>query len=201
MTALLILSLITYGSAKAQNLPPGSYKDTCRSVQVLGGTLTAQCQKADGSWKTTSIQFNNCEGGITNQNGNLTCTHRIKPVKPPPKGSYKQSCEDTSVDGKWLNAKCQRVNGNWNNSSIKYADCNKDIWNNNGVLTCGGGGGGGGSDLPKGSYKQTCKNAYVEGNVLEADCLNRNGKYAHTSTKYKNCSKGVWNDKGQLRCN
>lgn len=138
-SALLILSLITYVSANAQNIPGGSYKDTCRSIQVLGGTLTAQCQKVDGSWKNTALQYNDCEGGITNQNGNLTCKHGVKPVKPLPKGSYKKTCKDTSVDGKWLYAKCQRTNGNWNNSSIKYADCNKDIWNNNGVLTCGGG--------------------------------------------------------------
>jgi len=259
-TAFFLFCLITYISANAQNIPGGSYKDTCRSIQVLGGTLTAQCQKVDGSWKNTALQFNDCEGGITNENGNLTCKHAIKPVKPLPKGSYKQSCKDASVDGKWLYAKCRRMNGNWNNSSLKYADCNKDIWNNNGVLTCGGGssglpkgsykdscrdayvdgkwlyakcqkkngswystslkysdcykdiwndngvltcggGGGGGGNLPKGSYKETCKNIYVEGNVLEADCLNRNGKYSHTSIKYKNCNRGVWNNKGTLECN
>jgi len=255
--AIIICSLISNVYANAQNLPPGSYKDTCRSISVLGGTLTAQCQRVDGSWKNTAIQFFDCEGGITNENGNLTCKHRPKPDKPLPKGSYKQSCKDAYVDGKWLYARCKKMSGNYNNSSIKYADCYKDIWNNNGVLTCGGGGGslpkgsykesckdayvdgnwlyakckknngswystslkysncnkdiwnnngeltcgGGGGSLPKGSYKETCKNAYVEGNVLEADCLNRNGKYSHTSIKYKNCNKGLWNDKGTLRCN
>ncbi|MEW6143711.1 MAG: CVNH domain-containing protein [Thermodesulfobacteriota bacterium] len=256
--ALMICFIISNVYANAQNLPPGSYKDTCRSINVYGGNLTAQCQKADGSWKNTSIQYYDCEGGITNENGNLTCKHKPKPDKPLPRGSYKQSCKDSYVEGKWLYSKCKRTNGNWNNTSIKYADCGKDIWNNNGVLTCGGGtsnlpkgsyketckdayvdgkwlyakcrknngswystsikytdcnkdiwndngvltcGGGGGSGLPKGSYKESCKNIYVEGNVLEADCLNRNGKYSHTSIKYKNCNKGVWNDKGTLRCN
>ena len=258
--ALIICSLISNVYANAQNLPPGSYKDTCRSISVLGGTLTAQCQRVDGSWKNTAIQYYDCEGGITNENGNLTCRHnpKPKPDKPIPKGSYKQSCKDSYVDGKWLYAKCQKMNGNWNNSSIKYADCSKDIWNNNGVLTCGGGGGnlpkgsykqtckdayvdgnwlyakcqknngswystslkysncnkdisnnngeltcggGGGGNLPKGSYKETCKNIYVEGNVLEADCLNRNGKYSHSSIKYKNCNRGIWNNKGVLECN
>ena len=258
--ALIICSLISNVYANAQNLPPGSYKDTCRSVSVLGGTLTAQCQRVDGSWKNTAIQYHDCEGGITNENGNLTCKHgtKPKPDKQLPKGSYKQSCKDAYVDGKWLYARCQKMSGNYNNSSLKYADCYKDIWNNNGVLTCGGGssslpkgsyketckdayvdgnwlyakckknngswystslkysncgkdiwnnngeltcGGGGGGSLPKGSYKETCKNIYVEGNILEADCLNRNGKYSHTSIKYKNCNKGLWNDKGTLRCN
>ncbi len=138
--ALIICSLISNVYANAQNLPPGSYKDTCRSISVLGGTLTAQCQRVDGSWKNTAIQYYDCEGGITNENGNLTCRHnpKPKPDKQLPKGSYKQSCKDSYVDGKWLYAKCQKMNGNYNNTSMKYADCYKDIWNNNGVLTCGG---------------------------------------------------------------
>ncbi len=257
---VIIFCTFTYVSASAQ--PKGSYKDTCRAINVIKGTLAAQCQRVDGTWKSTALQYYDCEGDISNENGNLTCKHgtKPKPDKQLPKGSYKQSCKDAYVDGKWLYARCQKMSGNYNNSSIKYADCYKDIWNNNGVLTCGGGssslpkgsyketckdayvdgnwlyakckknngswystslkysncskdiwnnngeltcggGGGGGGNLPKGSYKETCKNIYIEGNVLEADCLNRNGKYSHTSIKYKNCNKGVWNDKGTLRCN
>jgi CVNH domain len=246
--------------ANAQGtLPPGSYKNTCRGMQIGAGILSGQCQKADGSWKAAQLLYKDCEGDISNNNGVLTCRHKPKPAKPLPKGSYKQTCKDTSMEGKWLHAKCQKINGSWNNTSIKYADCNKDIWNNNGVLTCGGGtsslpkgsykqtckdayvdgnwlyakcqktngswystsikysscnkdisnsngtltcgGGGGGGKLPKGSYKETCKNIYVDGNILEADCINRNGKYSHTSIRYSKCNKGVWNNKGQLECN
>lgn len=244
--------------AKAQGyVPPGSYKNTCSNIQVQFGIISAQCQKTDGSWKATQLNYKDCEGDISNQNGVLTCKHSPKPEKPLPRGSYKQSCQNAYVEGKWLYAKCQKTNGNWSNSSIKYSDCNKDIWNNNGVLTCGGGsnlpkgsykqsckdayvegnwlyakcqknngswynssikysdcnkdiwnnngvltcGGGGSSNLPKGSYKETCNNIYVEGNILEADCLNRNGKYSHSGIKYKNCSRGIWNNKGQLECN
>jgi hypothetical protein len=184
--------------ANAQgNVPSGSYKNTCSKIQVLFGIISAQCQKTDGSWKATQLNYKDCEGDISNQNGELKCKHAPKPEKSLPKGSYKQSCQNAYVEGKWLYAKCQKTSGNWSNSSIKYSDCNKDIWNNNGVLTCGGGS----SNLPKGSYKETCNNIYVEGNILEADCLNRNGKYSHSSIKYKNCSRGIWNNKGQLECN
>lgn len=178
--------------------PAGSYRGSCKDIRVDGNQLKAKCEKRNGAWNNTSLNYKKCSGDIWNENGELGCKGSGSGGKVPA-GSYKQSCKDYYTEGNWLYAKCQKKNGGWYNSSIKYSNCNKDIWNNNGELTCGGGGGSG--SLPKGSYKQTCRNAYVEGNVLEADCLNRNGKYSHTSIKYKNCNKGIWNDRGQLRCN
>ena len=193
---LLVFSLITFTSANGQG-PAGSYKDTCRAIQVFGTTVTAQCQRADGSWKNTALKtFTDCEGDISNQNGDLTCKRGFKPGKQLPNGSYKQSCKDSSVEGKWLYSKCKRTNGNWNNTSLKYKDCNKDIWNNNGVLTCGGGN----SNLPRGSYKQTCKDAYVDGNWLYAKCKKNNGSWFTTTLKYSNCNKDIWNNNGILTC-
>lgn len=258
---LLFIFIVFVGAyANAQKLVPnGSYKDTCRMIQVIGGTLIAQCQKKDGTWRNSTLRYETCEGDIRNENGELKCKQKAKPVKPLPKGSYKSTCKDIRVDGDYLRAKCEKRNGGWNNtkikykkcsgdiwndngelrckksgsasvprgsykkscknyytegnrlyakcekknggwksSSINYKNCNKDIWNDNGNLTCGNKNTG---KLPPGSYKQSCKNIYVEGNVLEAECLNRNGKYSHTSINYKKCNKGVYNDKGRLRCN
>lgn len=185
--------------ARAQGYtPPGSYKDTCRGIQVVGSNLIAQCKKVDGSWRNSTLMYHECEGDIRNDNGELKCKQKVKPVKPVPGGSYQKSCKDYYVEGKRLYAKCEKKNGGWNKSSVNYKNCNKDIWNDNGVLTCGN---KNGAKLPKGSYKQSCKNYYIEGNLLEAECKNKNGKWVHTSIKYKNCNKGVWNDKGKLRCN
>ncbi len=254
--AILFLSI----QAQAQGYaPPGSYKETCRGIQVRGGILIAQCQKADGSWRNSTLLFHDCEGDIRNDNGELKCKQKVKPSKPVPGGSYKQTCKDARVEGDFLRAKCQKKNGDWNNtklkykkcsgdiwndngeltckesgskkvpggsyknsckdyyvegkrlyarcqkksggwnnSSINYKNCDKDIWNDNGVLTCGN---KNGAKLPKGSYKESCRNYYVEGNLLEAECRNKNGKWVHSSIKYKNCNKGVWNDSGKLRCN
>lgn len=265
---ILFLSLTLCGAvlvsgpdSSAQSTPGGSYKETCRQISVVGGNLVAQCQRADGSWRNSALNYYDCSGDIWNDNGSLKCKHSsINPGKTP-SGSYRDSCRDIRTDGNQLKAQCQKRNGSWNNSkinykncsgdiwndngdlackgsgsgnvprgsyknscnnyytegnrlyascqkknggwrdtSINYRNCDKDIWNDNGELACGGGGGGSGS-LPKGSYKDTCRNMYVQGNVLEAECLNRNGKYSYTSIKYKNCShKGVYNDWGQLRC-
>lgn len=180
-------------------VPSGSYKNSCRDIRTDGNKLKAQCQKRNGVWNNTNINYKNCSGDIWNDNGDLACKGSGSGGNAP-RGSYKNSCTDYYTEGNRLYASCKKKNGGWRNTSINYRNCNKDIWNDNGELACGGGGGGSGS-LPKGSYKDSCKNIYVEGNVLEADCLNRNGKYSHTSIKYKNCNKGVYNDRGQLRCN
>lgn len=204
MTRILFLSLTLCGAllvsgphSSAQSTPGGSYKQTCRQISVVGGNLVAQCQRADGSWRNSALNYYDCSGDIWNDNGDLAC--KGSGSGNVPRGSYKNSCNNYYTEGNRLYASCQKRNGGWRDTSINYRNCDKDIWNDNGELACGGGGGGSGS-LPKGSYKDTCKNMYVQGNVLEAECLNRNGKYSYTSIKYKNCNRGVYNDWGQLRC-
>lgn len=59
--------------------PNGSYALTCRSISVSGSTLSAECQKRDGSWIPASLpNFQGFHGDITNCNGVLqnggTCT-------------------------------------------------------------------------------------------------------------------------------
>jgi hypothetical protein len=203
LSILLFISIIFVGAeAMAQKpVPSGSYKDSCRTIQIVGGTLIAQCQKIDGSWQNSTLQYATCEGDIRNDNGKLKCKQKTKSKtsKSAPKGSYKKSCKNYYTEGKRLYAQCEKKNGGWRSSSINYKNCNKDIWNSNGNLTCGNKNSSG--KLPKGSYKHSCKNIRVDGNVLKANCLNRNGKYSHTSIKYKKCNHGVYNDRGQLRCN
>ncbi|MEQ9618589.1 MAG: CVNH domain-containing protein [Deltaproteobacteria bacterium] len=180
----------------AKALPAGSYKRTCQNMRIDGDYLRAKCEKKNGVWNNTKIKYKKCSGDIWNDNGELTC--KDSGSKNTPSGSYKKSCRDYYVDGNRLYAKCEKKNGRWNDSSINYKNCNKDIWNDNGVLTCGN---KENTNLPKGSYKKTCKDLYVDGNILEARCLNKNDKYSHTSINYKKCNKGIWNDSGKLRCN
>ena len=128
-------------NAHAQgNLPPGSYKETCKDIQRMAGNiLWANCQKADGSYHRSKLILAECEGDISNNNGVLTC--KKSPGKQPPNGSYKNSCRNIRVDGKQLKAQCERKNGSWKNSSLKYKKCKGDISNDNGNLSCDGGGG------------------------------------------------------------
>jgi len=182
---------------KAGKQPPkGSYQNSCKNIRVDGKQLKAKCEKKNGNWNSTSINYKKCSGDISNSNGELSCNGggggKI------PKGSYRDSCKNSYVEGNRLYSNCKKNNGGWNKSSINYKNCNKDIKNDNGKLTCGG---GNNSDFPKGSYKKSCKNLYMEGKYLEADCKNDNGKWKHSSIKYNNCNKGIWNDNGKLRCN
>ncbi len=178
--------------------PAGSYKNSCRDIKVQGKKLKASCENRNGKWKQTSINYKNCNRDIWNDNGELSCSK--KNGSKLPKGSYKNSCKDSYTEGGRLYSKCENRNGKWKNTSINYKKCNKNISNDNGKLVCGSAGGGSGK-LPPGSYKDSCKNIYKEGNVLEAECRNKNGKWKHTSIRFKNCKNGLWNDNGKLRCN
>ncbi len=58
--------------SRAQNIPGGSYKDTCRQISVVGGNLIAQCQKVDGNWQSSKLLYHDCSGEIRNENGTIT---------------------------------------------------------------------------------------------------------------------------------
>ena len=57
-------------------LPPGDYKLTCQDMRVDGDRLSASCQKRNGDWRRTSLDFDHCSSPIVNDNGHLTCTGR-----------------------------------------------------------------------------------------------------------------------------
>ncbi len=175
--------------------PSGSYQNSCKDIKVEGKQLRAKCQKKNGSWNNTKLNYKKCNKDISNNNGELSCKAAGSKI---PKGSYKQTCSDSYVEGGKLYSKCKKKNGGRNKTSINYKNCNRDIWNDNGKLSCKQ---NSQSTFPKGSYKKSCKNLYKESNMLEADCKNDNGKWKHSSIKYKKCYNGIWNDNGRLRCN
>ena len=54
-----------------------------------------------------------------------------------PRGSYSQTCQDVRVNGSTLEARCQKRNGQWKQTSLRNFDrCSGDIENNNGKLRC-----------------------------------------------------------------
>ncbi|MEX0999320.1 MAG: CVNH domain-containing protein [Thermodesulfobacteriota bacterium] len=116
-------------------LPPGDYKNSCRDMNVNGDILQAQCQRRDGSWRFTSIDYDECYNDITNRNGRLVCGQRHH-NNMLPRGSYKQTCQDFSVNGDVLQAQCQRRDGELRWSSIDFGDCYGEIVNHNGRLVC-----------------------------------------------------------------
>ncbi len=177
-------------------VPRGSYKQSCQDYYVEGNQLKARCLTKKGILKNTSLNFRKCIGDISNINGELTCESKYAPNLP--EGSYIYSCRDLRIDGDKLKAECQKNNGSWTRTSMNYKNCKGDIANINGRLACDT---QNTAKLPKGSYKNTCKDFYMKGDILEAKCKDSKGKYKHSSIKYKYCSKGIWNDNGKLRCN
>lgn len=55
-------------------LPPGDYKLTCQDMRVEGDHLYASCEKRNGDWRRTSLDFDRCSSPIVNDNGRLRCT-------------------------------------------------------------------------------------------------------------------------------
>jgi hypothetical protein len=148
---VLTLATITLGFvlgpvSLAQGLPYGTYRQTCRDIRINGYALSARCQRVDGDWNNTSINYQNCRGQIINDNGNLRCPESGNAPPGPgygnwqgslPPGDYGQTCQNMRMDGNRLVATCQRVDGSWNNTSLKNVDrCQSPIVNDNGNLRC-----------------------------------------------------------------
>lgn len=54
--------------------PGGSYTATCTNIRMDGYTLKATCQRRDGSWRWSSLDYAyDCDGRIANFDGRLTC--------------------------------------------------------------------------------------------------------------------------------
>jgi hypothetical protein len=118
-------------------LPAGSYVESCRDMWVHHDRrrLEAECQRRDGRWRATSLDLRQCDRGIVNDDGRLSCPPQDT-VKLPA-GSYRESCRDVSLDGRQLSARCRRKNGQWRDTQIDLSRCRGAIGNDDGRLTCG----------------------------------------------------------------
>src|ERR1700740_474987 len=52
-------------------------------------------------------------------------------------GTYQDTCTDAHWGGSVLSARCQKRDGGWRNSSIDSRNCNGQILNIDGHLSCG----------------------------------------------------------------
>ncbi|MFM9863299.1 MAG: CVNH domain-containing protein [Micropepsaceae bacterium] len=136
-------------------------------------------------------------------------------AQPVPQGSYQNSCDNESIYGDTLRARCETEDGDFTNSRLdNFDDCVGDISNIDGRLTCtrgdddpGDDGPGDGRDddrgdrIPRGSYQQTCQNERVESGDLVADCADRNGRLRHSElANHRFCRGDIRNDNGVLSC-
>ena len=150
LRALLVLAAAccVQGVGLAQNYPygngpQGSYLQSCQDIRANGDRLTARCQTKDGSWRNTSMDdYQRCTTDIGNDDGNLRCynggyTNGQYNGYGQPQGSYLQSCQNISVRGNELRARCQTKDGGWRDSSLSnFQRCRRDIGNDDGHLHC-----------------------------------------------------------------
>jgi hypothetical protein len=117
-----------------------------------------------------------------------------------PSGSWQSSCRSANVNGPTFSAQCQTGGGGWQRSSINLNQCpGRLVGNNNGRLFCEGGGGNIG-DLPAGSWRNSCRNARMNGDVVHANCNTGSG-YSATWFAMRQCpSWALGNRNGSLFC-
>ena len=198
---LALLSAVALGglssSPNAQEGPIGTYRDSCFSAPVAGDKLTVWCKNGAGNLQVSTLDLKSCRWGsdIRNNNGRLRCDAGSS----VPLGSYRQSCENRSITGNTLKARCKDEGGAYQQASLDLSSCvpGSDIANNNGQLQCYTG-----SSVPIGTYTQSCENAFIAGNMLKARCKDEGGGYQQSSLDLTTCipSGNIGNDHGQLQC-
>ena len=118
----------------SSSVPHGSYRDTCRSIQMKGATLPAICRSNDGHEAPASfVHPDRCSEGLANLNGVLNC--QVSDILPP--GSYISTCKDVRMKGTTLYASCNNGKDQWMSAELHEAHrCSGDIANQNGTLRC-----------------------------------------------------------------
>lgn len=124
-------------------IPRGDYQLTCRDITSNGYTVQARCQKRNGDWRSTSLDYRNCRSQIINDDGHLRCTSGGGGYPGGgwqgglPRGDYQLTCRDSRVNGYQLNATCQKRDGSWRNTSLNnFNQCRSKIVNDDGHLKC-----------------------------------------------------------------
>ena len=181
------------------NLPSGSYQQSCINAQMRGSTLSASCTSTSGQRVYSSLNVNGCNGDIANRNGYLSCN-----------GSYGYN---NGYNGYGYN-NSGRGNDNDNDSDDReHHHHHHHNPNGNGYGYYGNGNGNGGYGnngyggygygLPGGSYQQSCTNERMNGSTLSATCTSANGQQINSSINVRNCqSRGtdIANRNGYLSC-
>jgi len=199
--------------------PPGTYLQSCKNVKVRWNSLIARCKMMNGQWRDSQLgDFSRCTGGIGNVDGQLTCGgwankdwdrdrdrdrdrgwYRDRDRGYGPRGSYTQTCRDIRVNGDDLRARCETIDGGWRDAFLDgYNRCMGDIVNDDGRLECTR---RGGRVVPTGTYAQTCRQIYVRGDTLRAQCQTRDGHWMWSQLNdWDDCNRGIVNIDGQLHC-
>jgi len=150
MFGSIIIGMLFQPGEAAAPVPAGSYRQTCRNIDVGPYRIRADCGTMSGGHRHTVMRgWRQCQGEIVNRNGHLVCEAPARPgmayVYDPdalstaraPGGSYAQTCVNITQSGDMLEASCRTRDGSWRSSMLPRAQhCQGDIANIDGILTC-----------------------------------------------------------------
>ena len=124
------------GYGIGNGLARGSWRATCRNASEDGSTLYAECNDGSGGWNSTSLNMGDCPSRLVdNSRGNLVCSGGSSYGLP--RGSWRASCRNGSVEGPVVRAECNTGNGYWQQTSFDMNRCPVGaLGNSHGNLVC-----------------------------------------------------------------
>ncbi len=119
-----------------------------------------------------------------------------------PGGQWHQTCEDASIRGNMLYARCRQDNGQYRSTSALLLGTCQSYSNRNGQLYCEKNGNTVANSGWNGSYGESCRNIDVDKHGrLSADCRKQNGKSNRSNITPQQCpSYRAGNRDGKLFC-
>lgn len=132
-----------YGNRNYTTL--SNYRDCDGDIANRNGRLVCVYEDDDNDdddW--TPRGSRSCRGDIANVNGWLRCRRDDDDNDDDdydlPGGSWRSSCRNARIYGSMLHAQCRDYVGAWRDTSLDLRNCEGDVRNNNGRLSCGYGG-------------------------------------------------------------
>lgn len=192
--------------AANDDLPDGSWRQSCQDGKVRNGILYAQCRRDSGRYESTSEGIGSCQA-FGNRDGELFCERPgdTNDAASGWGGSFRESCSDISVDkpGK-LKARCRKDNATYQSTDLSMWKClDRHVSNRDGRLVCDKSGSGSGRAKNwHGSFRQSCRDISADSSgTLTATCQAANGSWHRSSLSTRQCNgRRAGNRDGNLFC-
>ena len=197
---LVLLGAVVFSSAFADDVPAGSYTQSCNSVSWDGSTLKAQCKVFGGNWFVGPVyvpteiihsNFNALNNNVGNSEGNMVANGVT------PGGTWNNSCTASVYDvaSNSLGAWCSDGHGKESgfSTSIVAAPSGSQFFNNHGNLVIA-------NVTPAGSWSESCSGSTynVMTHSLSAQCSDGHGSYYATSITDAPNMNQAWDAHGNL---
>jgi hypothetical protein len=205
MAAAALTSLAPPAEARTR-LPPGSWQASCQNAYIDGDYLYAQCLDNRNRWRNAFIDLSECDGSISNQNGQLVCDYVDESYGGQthlPRGNWVDVCWAANVQDGRMEASCSD-GSRYVDSALEIDQCNNNVTVNKGRLRCESGSGRWGNSmglLPRGNWVDVCWIARVDNGTMQAQCDDGRGNNISSALSLRTCrSNNVTVNRGKLRC-